>query len=130
MPAFDSQPLDNIKQRIAELAVALEECEIMVNGMDSAFWQILRRTYLSQLQVYKDSTRSAAETEDKSIRNFIGKEEGLEWAINEPSAFLDQAKRIKEELASLQSQLKELNQINEGVDSIMQDPMYRQPGTI
>lgn len=121
----------DIITRIGELQTVLDECEVILNGRDSAFWQIIRRIYEAQIKSYRASTRQAAEAEDRSIRNFIGKEEGIEWAIDVVELdFLDQAKRAKSELTSLQAQLKELEEIDRGVDSLIQDPMYQQPGTI
>ena len=57
--------------------------------------------------------------------------EAIDWIINLVDVdFLDQARRAQEELLALQKQSKELEEIDKGVDSIIQDPMYREPGTL
>lgn len=122
---------DEIRNRICELQTILKECEIILNGKDSEFWGILQRIYRAQSESYKQSTFAAAEDEHKSIRNFIGKQEGVDWCISVVETdFIDQAKRAKEELLNLKEQLVEIEEIDKGVDSIIQDPMYQQSGTI
>lgn len=118
-----TQSIQEINARMMELDSVLKECELMINGRDSDFWQVLKRTYEAQVKSYRTSSRSAAESDLKSIRNFIGKEEGLEWAIDVvENDFLEQARRAKEELLQLREQLKELNDIDKGVESIIGDP--------
>lgn len=122
---------DDIIHRIGELQTILDECEVILTGRDSKFWEILRRTYEAKVQSFKQDCYQAAESEDKSIRNFLGRMEGLEWAVAlVEEDFISQARRAKEEILSLRAQLKELEEIDRGVESIVRDPMYQQPGTI
>ena len=128
-----NDPMDReaIKDRIVELQGILDECEVVLNSKDSPFWGILKRTYQAKVLAYKQDCYSAAESEDKSIRNFLGRMEGVEWAVAVVEEdFLNQAKRAKEELRLLKEQLKEAEGIDASVNAMLQTPMNHDPGTL
>lgn len=120
-----------ILDRLRQVTTIIRECEIIVNSIDSPFWDIVRRTLKSQVEIYKQDAYSAAETEDKSIRNFLGRMQGLEWTLNLVERdFADQYQRAREEKQTLEEQLVEVERLDRDVESIITDPMLQNPGLV
>ena len=87
---------DEIKLRQDQLHTILNECQLIVNGSGSDFWGLLRRTLKQKSESYKQDCYAAAEDEHKSIRNFLGRMEAIDWIINLVDVdFLDQARRAR-----------------------------------
>lgn len=114
-----------IKARLDSLHQVIREGDVIDGFLRTEAWTIIQRTLEAQSKVYKDEAFEAARSDDKSIKNFLGRQEGIEWVINLlQSSFINTRNAAMQEKKDLQEQAREEQELDAGVHDHVTSQTY------
>lgn len=109
----------------------IEEGNIIEGFIGSDAWRIVHRTARALVDNYRRDSYDAAKDETKSVRNFLGRMEGIEELLRIiETDFIEARTRALDEKRSRQQATDEARAIDAATADALGTPMLNRPATL